>query len=97
MKDTRPRSLVRAVRGPITLITLGVLFALNNFTPYRFEQTWPVLLIVFGLLSLVRRSFEPPPPTNPNQGPYGYPPPPPPQGGYQQGSYSQGPYKGDKK
>jgi hypothetical protein len=80
MRDTRPRSLVRAIRGPITLITLGVLFALNNFTQYRFEQTWPVLLIVFGLLSLARRGFEPP-----------LEPPP---GGYPPGTYSQGPYKG---
>jgi hypothetical protein len=54
-------SLARAIRGPITLITLGVLFALNNFTEYRFSQTWPVLLIVFGLLSLLRRGTEPPP------------------------------------
>ena len=45
------RSLVCAIRGPITLITVGVLFALNNFTPYGFHQTWPVLLIVFGLLT----------------------------------------------
>ena len=52
-------SLVRAIRGPVTLITVGVLFALNNFTPYQFHQTWPVLLIVFGLLSLLRRSVEP--------------------------------------
>ena len=36
----------------MTLITVGVLFALQNFTPYGFGQTWPVLLIVFGLLSL---------------------------------------------
>lgn len=76
MADTRPRSLVRALRGPVTLITLGVLFALNNFTHYRFEQTWPVLLIVFGLMSLVRRGFEgpqapPPPPGSYTQGPYG--------------------------
>ncbi len=48
-------NLLRAVRWPITLITLGVLFALNNFTPYRFHQTWPVLLIVFGVLSLLGR------------------------------------------
>jgi hypothetical protein len=90
MNGTKPKSLIRAIRGPITLITLGVLFALNNFTQYRFEQTWPVLLIVFGLLSLVRRSVEPPPvPPPPNPGPYGYPPPPPPTG-----SYTQGPYKG---
>ena len=30
-------SLIRAIRGPVTLITLGVLFALNNFTPYQFR------------------------------------------------------------
>ena len=53
------RSLVSAIRGPITLITVGVLFALNNFTPFRFHQTWPVLLIVFGLLTLLRRSDTP--------------------------------------
>ncbi|MGO9259938.1 MAG: LiaI-LiaF-like domain-containing protein [Bryobacteraceae bacterium] len=66
-------SLVRAIRGPITLITLGVLFTFDHFTPYSFSQTWPVLLIVFGLLSLLRRGISPPP---------GPPIPPfPPQGG----------------
>jgi len=64
-------SLLRAIRGPITLITVGLLFALNNFTEYRFHQTWPVLLIVFGLLSLVRRGIEPVP-----MPPPGYAPPP---------------------
>jgi hypothetical protein len=49
-------NLVRAIRWPITLITLGALFALNNFTNYGFHQTWPVLLIVFGLLSLLGRT-----------------------------------------
>jgi hypothetical protein len=48
-------SLIRAIRGPVTLITLGVLFAADHLTPYGFHQTWPVLLIVFGLLSLVGR------------------------------------------
>ncbi|SPE37831.1 conserved hypothetical protein [Candidatus Sulfopaludibacter sp. SbA3] len=83
------RSMIRAVRGPITLITVGVLLALNNFTEYRFEQTWPVILIVFGLMSLVGRSTErlaPPPPV--------YPPPPQgfPSTGYSQSSYSQSAY-----
>src|SRR3954447_11907150 len=92
------RSLVSAVRGPITLITLGVLFALNNFTPYRFHQTWPVLLIVFGLLSLVRRGVEPippPPPMGtmpPHVGamppPYVPPVPPATPGGFRQSSYT---------
>ena len=50
-------SLARAVRGPIILITVGVLFALNNFTPYGFSQTWPALLIVIGLLSFLGKGF----------------------------------------
>ena len=50
-------SLARAVRGPIILITVGVLFALNNLTPYGFNQTWPVLLIVIGLLSFLGKGI----------------------------------------
>jgi hypothetical protein len=48
-------SLLRAIRGPILLITVGVLFALNNLTRYGFAETWPVLLIVAGVLSLLPR------------------------------------------
>lgn len=61
-------NLLRAIRWPVTLITLGTLFALNNFTIYGFNQTWPVLLIVFGLLSLLGRSVSTPPP-GPTGGP----------------------------
>jgi DUF4097 and DUF4098 domain-containing protein YvlB len=53
------RSFLHAIRGPIILITVGVLFALNNFTPYGFAETWPVLLIVIGLLSLLSRGGTP--------------------------------------
>ncbi len=48
--------LIRAVRGPIILITIGTLFALDHFTPYGFQQTWPVILIVIGLLTLASRA-----------------------------------------
>ena len=48
--------LVRAVRGPIILITIGSLFAFDHFTPYGFQQTWPVILIVIGLLTLAGRA-----------------------------------------
>ena len=48
--------LICAIRGPITLITVGSLFALDHFTRYSFHRTWPVLLIVFGLLSLLGRA-----------------------------------------
>jgi hypothetical protein len=76
-------SVVRAIRGPICLITIGGLFALNNFTRYRFDQTWPVILIVFGLLSLLKRGVE-----------TSAPPPPPPvrPGGYTAPGYAQSPY-----
>ena len=87
------RPLVCAIRGPITLITLGVLFALNNFTTYGFGKTWPVLLIVFGLLSLLRRGTERRAAEAgvPGFPPYGYPPPANPPGSYQQGPYSGSP------
>jgi hypothetical protein len=85
----------------VTLITLGALFALQNFTPYGFSQTWPVLLIVFGLLSLLGRMGPQTPPPPPQ---YAYQPPqwqsqpwqaPPPAGqaapgGYRATSYAQG-------
>ncbi|HTT64718.1 MAG TPA: DUF5668 domain-containing protein [Bryobacteraceae bacterium] len=62
-------NLLRAIRWPVTLITLGTLFALNNFTNYGFNQTWPVLLIVFGLLSLLGRTAGiTPPGTSPRPG-----------------------------
>jgi len=87
--------LVRAIRGPVILITLGVLFALNNFTRYRFHETWPVLLIVFGLLSLAGRGSDnlsrSAAPGRPGFPPYGFPPPPPPppsSGGYRQSPYT---------
>jgi len=66
-------NLLRAVRWPITLITLGALFALNNFTNYGFGQTWPVLLIVFGLFSLLGRTSGAPPGPPPNPGAGGRP------------------------
>lgn len=66
-------NLLRAIRWPLTLITLGTLFALNNFTIYGFNQTWPVLLIVFGLLSLLGRTTA--------GAPAGAPPPRPGAGG----------------
>jgi hypothetical protein len=85
------RPVLRAIRGPITLITIGVLFAFNNFTAYRFDQTWPVILIVFGLFSLLGRSVDrwQAPPRNQQSW---YPPPPPPGNPPQGASYSQSNY-----
>jgi hypothetical protein len=53
-----------AIRGPVTLITIGTLFAFDHFTRYGINRTWPVLLIVIGLLTLVCRGVE----STPNAG-----------------------------
>lgn len=89
--NVNERSVIRAIRGPVTLITIGVLFAFNNFTPYRFDQTWPVILIVFGLLSLLGRGVDriSAPPPRPNPPVWNMPPGPAPN---PQTSYSQSPY-----
>jgi hypothetical protein len=64
------RTLANALRGPIVLITIGVLFLLDKFTQYQFGETWPVLLIVLGVMALAgsgRRIAPqgPPPPMPP--------------------------------
>jgi hypothetical protein len=38
------------------LIAIGALFALAQFTAYGFSRTWPVLLILFGVLKLFERT-----------------------------------------
>jgi hypothetical protein len=50
-----PISLIPAVRGPILLIAIGILFALDYSAGIRFWKTWPVLLIVVGVLHLMER------------------------------------------
>jgi len=84
--------LLQAIRGPIILITIGVLFAFDRFTDFRFSQTWPVLLIVVGLLRLVggprirRRDYPAPGPQ--------FTPPAPASGpsAYNATQYSSSPY-----
>ena len=52
-------NLMHAIRGPIMMIALGVLFALNQMTTFTFGKTWPALLIVMGILSLGDRFSGP--------------------------------------
>jgi hypothetical protein len=49
-------NIMCAVRGPILMITLGVLLAIDQNGPVSFGRTWPVLLIVFGLFKLAERA-----------------------------------------
>jgi hypothetical protein len=45
-------SLLRAIRGPVLLVTLGALFLIDHSGGMGFGRTWPVLLIVLGILRL---------------------------------------------
>ena len=68
--NDQSQHLMRAIRGPVTIITIGVLFTVDRFTQYHFSQTWPVLLIVMGLLQLLvgrRRDYDVPPQGGPGQ------------------------------
>ncbi len=53
-------TLLRAIRGPIMLITVGTLFALDHMTEFSIARTWPAILIVLGLLRLGDRFVGPP-------------------------------------
>lgn len=54
-------TLARAIRGPILLITIGSLFAFDTFDGYSFSRTWPVIIIVLGILKLFERMTDRPP------------------------------------
>ncbi len=60
MDRTERRRLRRASRrgrgtGGIALIVLGALLLLHNFYPwFRFEDYWPVILIVIGIALIAR-------------------------------------------
>jgi hypothetical protein len=58
-RRTDAGSLARAVRGPVILITLGILFAIDHFGSLRFERSWPVLIIVIGIMKLLERPSQP--------------------------------------
>jgi hypothetical protein len=51
-------NIVCAVRGPILMITLGVLLAIDQNGALSFSRTWPVLLIEFGLFKLAERGIS---------------------------------------
>ncbi|MBV8708706.1 MAG: hypothetical protein JO182_08585 [Acidobacteriaceae bacterium] len=71
--DNRLALFVQAARGPILLITLGFLFAIQQAGIVSFARTWPLILIVIGLTKLIERAVTP-------QGFVQLPPPPPPGG-----------------
>jgi hypothetical protein len=72
--------LLQSIKGPVIMITIGVLFAADRFTDYHFHQTWPVLLIVIGVMQLLvgrrrRPDYYAPPQAGPAGAPYTPPAP----------------------
>jgi hypothetical protein len=49
-------SVIAAIRGPVLLIALGILLALDQTDRLSFGRTWPVLLILFGIFKLLERA-----------------------------------------
>ncbi len=49
-------TLVQAVRGPLMMITLGGLLATDSMGGPSWNHTWPVMLIVYGILKLAERA-----------------------------------------
>ena len=45
-------SLLRSIRGPVMLVTLGTLFMIDHSGGASFHRTWPALLIVLGVIWL---------------------------------------------
>jgi hypothetical protein len=106
MITNRFASLMQAARGPLLLVTLGVLCELHETDTISFRYTWPVLIIMIGVLILIERAFAPAPvppgfpnPAYSNPGAAGYRstpawnPPPDPRNP-PTGPYSSGPQQG---
>ncbi|HSU32416.1 MAG TPA: DUF4097 family beta strand repeat-containing protein [Bryobacteraceae bacterium] len=49
----------RAVRGPVLLITIGILFAVHQAGALSISRSWPLLLIVAGVVILAERMAAP--------------------------------------
>jgi len=58
-------ALVRALRGPVMMMTLGGMLVADHFTRFSFSRTWPVLLIVLGIMKLLERAGAGSPPVDP--------------------------------
>ncbi len=89
MNNSRLSLYLQSIRGPVLLMTLGVLCAIHQAGLASFRMTWPFLIIVVGVLVLAERLTAPAvvaaPYRNPGAGPGvspgGWPAPRNPQSG----------------
>jgi Domain of unknown function (DUF5668) len=57
--NSRRALFAQAIRGPILLITIGVLFAMHQAGVLHFSRTWPLIIIMIGVLKLIERMAMP--------------------------------------
>ncbi len=69
---SRGALFAQALRGPVLLITIGTLFALHQAGTISFARTWPLIIIVIGVMKLFERMAMPayPQPQYPQQPPF---------------------------
>lgn len=48
--------MIRRLRAPIFLMLLGTLFILAQMSIVSFKNSWPLILIYFGVMMLVERA-----------------------------------------
>lgn len=58
--SVRASAYIQAIRGPVLLVTVGVLFAIHQAGVLSFSRTWPLLIIVIGVMKLLERTSAPP-------------------------------------
>ena len=46
-------NLLSALRGPVMLLVLGLLFVVDQSGGVSFVNTWPAMIIVYGLFKLL--------------------------------------------
>ena len=82
--------LFRAVKSSVWVGLVGLLFFLDEFTPLKWDHSWPLFIILAGVMTVLQRtvynSVPPAPPYGPGYVPgyapaYGYAQQPPPPAG----------------
>ena len=51
-----PRCRLRGLMAPTILVTVGILFLLDNLHVMDFDRSWAILLIVIGIVMVLQRT-----------------------------------------
>jgi hypothetical protein len=66
---------LRRMRGPIILLTFGITAILDEYAGISYAHSWPLYIIVWGLLKLAENALLAQNPPTPGAGYPGYPTP----------------------